>query len=160
MRINIKMFLLLTVFIFSCCAGNAYASDVIGISMPTFSPQPPFWPGEHVQVTTTVGPAQAGVYVQLQSELGGYFAEGYTDSDGKFTGVYIVPDYALEWAESSVTGGIRFSAYCPDSGMQSGDVTCKIIAKPDGPQVPEFPSMVLPIATILGLVVVIGRRKM
>ena len=124
MKTNVKRFLLLTAFICIFCTGNAYA--VIGIEL-SFNPEPPFWPGQHVDVTATVFPVQAGVHVILQSQHGGNFAEGYTDNNGEFTGVYIVPDDAFEWVKDSYTDGMYFSAYCPEDYAYSNDIFCKII---------------------------------
>lgn len=139
---------------------NIVSPAPVGFSQ-SFSPEPPFWPGEHVDVTATIEPIRAGVHVKLQSEVGDYFAEGYTDSNGKFTGVYIVPDDALEFAQHAEYGAIRFTAVCPEANSQSADIPCKIMPKPaEEPQIPEFPSIVVPVVAVLGMVAIVGRRKM
>lgn len=165
MRINVTILLLLTVFVCSCCTGNAYASNVVGMGL-SFNPAPPFWPGEKVAITASVEPSQPGAYVKIQSEYapgydGGYFASGYTDSNGEFTGIYTVPDDAFEWASQSASqqDSICFTGICTDSEtgwVQSLDYYCNIVSK--GPELPEFPSLVLPMVAVLGLVFIIGRR--
>lgn len=136
MKINVKVLLFLTVFICSCCTGNAYASNVVALDL-SFNPASPFWPGEEVAITASVYPSQSGAYVQIQSEFGGYFASGYTDSNGEFTGVYTIPDDALERVQyASQIGSIGFTAICPESEdqgwAQSLDYYCNIV-----PEEPE-----------------------
>ncbi|RPJ77793.1 MAG: PEF-CTERM sorting domain-containing protein [Alphaproteobacteria bacterium] len=164
MEINAKIILLLTIFMCSFCTGNACASNVVNMDI-SFNPKHPYWPGEQVTVTTTVVPAQAGAYVKLQCEHRGFFASGYTDSNGKFTGVCTIPADALDLVKrSSTMGSLTFTAICPQQGeqatndqwAQSNDVPCQIVSKA---QAPEFPSIALPVATVIGLVAIIGRKK-
>lgn len=170
MKINTKILLLSAIFICSCFTGSAYASNVEAMDL-SFNPAPPFWPGEKVTVTVDVVPIQSGAYVRLQSQLGDYFASGYTDNEGKFSGDYIVPNDAYQWIQDHPPiDSIYFSASCPEIGngpqanneewVQSIDYYCRIVPeKPADPQLPEFPSMVLPVVAIIGLIAVFGRRK-
>jgi hypothetical protein len=154
MKMNIRILLLLTVIICIYCTGYAYALPMA--TAPTFDPEPPFWPGEHVKVSTTIGP-YSGVNVILRTELGP-FASGYTDTNGKFTANYIIPDDAFDWVQNKVfnTGYLCFQTTLPDYYSSSMDIYCQIVPKTD---VPEFPSVVVPIAAILGLVTIFGRKR-
>ncbi|MEL7664286.1 MAG: NosD domain-containing protein [Methanosarcina mazei] len=102
-------------------------SPVVGVSL--LFPQPPFWPGEIIPVTAEVYPALPGAHVKLESELDGWFADGYTDARGNFTGVYTIPNNALEQVKyMSNPGGFYLSALA--NGVQSIDYYCRVSEKP------------------------------
>lgn len=107
--------------------------SAVSVSLSS-DPQPPFRPSETIFVTAEVYPALPGAYVELQSELDGWFAEGYTDASGKFTGVYTIPDNALEQVKyTSNPGGFYLSALA--NGIQSMDYYCRVSEQPAFPVV-------------------------
>jgi hypothetical protein len=173
---NIKVLLLSLLFV-CCCTGNACASDVLGMSLST-NPAPPFWPGEQVTMKVSVSPVQSGAFVAIQSEhpptgsTSTFFASGYTDTNGEFTAIYTVPSDAYTWAQtsSSRVGRICFTALCPPLGSSDFPLATNTIGRAQsldeyysitqsGPQLPEFPSVVIPVAAIIGLILIFGKKK-
>jgi hypothetical protein len=177
MNFNIRIHLLLTVLVCICCAGNAYA--LIPTNTPvdppyvmaalSFNPGPPFYEGEHVVVTasltltSTIPLEIQGVAMKIASENRLIDGEGFTDEHGRYTFETTIPIGAYNSAKSGGFPGslavYAVGTYNGLSGLKttdSFDYYCKIVPNPN---IPEFPSVAVPVAAILGLVVIFGHKK-
>jgi hypothetical protein len=165
MKISIRKLLLLAILACCFCTGSAYAYEMSNVFMISFNPEPPFWPGEHVEVSTTIdylgptGPIPVeGATVNFETDVSGYFASGLTDKNGLFKAEYIVPNDYFKLLTVD-PGHIIFTGFAEKDGKRATaafEPHCKIIPKPE---LPEFPTIAIPVVALLGLVLINGRRK-
>ncbi|AKB69090.1 NosD domain-containing protein [Methanosarcina mazei] len=140
MKLNIRMLLLLTVFICSFCTGNAYGltptnspNDALFYPALSFDPQPPFYPGEKVVVTADVSAPTSGIAIEITSSSRSIYGSGLTDASGKYTTECIIPNDFFE--SFPLADSIYVSAksvWNTNTGTETGyslDYDCKIVPK-------------------------------
>jgi hypothetical protein len=186
MKFSVTKLLLLVFLVCSCFTGGSYASSdsnpaTVWFIMTPYSDK--IIPGDTVTITYDVTGINRNTttpddikneklkdaYVYINSNppnlLDG--ASGYTDENGEFTATFTVPDDLYERTAFSLfppsdpkPHTFPMEAVAIKNGVQEASNTFYVTVLPKSePQLPEFPSIALPIAAILSLIVIFGRKK-